>query len=74
MAVNPGLFGQLAALTPFERVLLALGVMRKNSINSGPQQSVSVHADRKVAPLSYIQQGQITLLFVAHATRLEQRG
>src|SRR5258706_5444532 len=48
---------QLAALTPAQRAMLELRLMRKNSKHSGPRQVIPRQADRKVAPLSYNQQG-----------------
>ncbi len=55
-ASNPDVSGQLAALTPAQRALLELRLMRKNSNHTGPRQVIPRQADRKVAPLSYNQQ------------------
>jgi amino acid adenylation domain-containing protein len=54
---NPDISGQLAALTPAQRALLELRLMRKNSNHTAPRQVIPRQADRKVAPLSYNQQG-----------------
>ena len=56
-ASNSDISRQLAALTPAQRALLELRLMKKMTRKASPRQVIKRQAERKLAPLSYNQQG-----------------